>query len=322
MTRAPLILLPLTLLLGCPGDPAGAQATGASGATKVAIQCNWLPEPQFGGIYHAAQAGIFAKHGIDADVRKGGPDIPAVQMAAAGQVEFALAAADEVIRIREGGADVVAVFATYQTAPQGLMTHGERGVATLEELLRAEGTLAVQPGLAYVKYLERTVGIQAKLVPYQGGLGQYMASRERLDFAQQCFVTSEPLAAEREGAPARVFLVADSGFNPYTSVVITRRDYLEQHPETVKGVVAALREGWRGYLDDPSAANAHMHALNGSMDLETFSAAAAAQESLIDTGAPLGSMTLARWEELQRQLVEIEAVEGSGKPADCFVSLE
>ena len=83
-----------------------------------------------------AQAmGAFAERGLEVTIRKGGPDVPAVQMCASGQVEFALAAADEVLRIREDGADVVSVFATYQTAPQGIMTYADRGVDSLESLL-------------------------------------------------------------------------------------------------------------------------------------------------------------------------------------------
>ena len=45
-------------------------------------------------------------------------------------------------------------------------------------------------------------------------------------------------------AVARLFLVADSGYNPYTTVLVTTREHLEQNPEEVKRVVAAVRAGW------------------------------------------------------------------------------
>ena len=47
---------------------------------------------------------------------------------------------------------------------------------------------------------------------------QFLADK---DFAQQCFVFSEPVAAKHKGADTKVFLIADSGYNPYTGVVIT-----------------------------------------------------------------------------------------------------
>ncbi len=328
MTVAPRSLAPLLLLAlaGCPAEKTPLGSEGSPTLTKVSIQLNWLPEPQFGGSHTAKALGIFETHGLDVTVRKGGPDVPAVQMAASGKVEFALAAADEVIRIREAGADVVAVWATYQTAPQGIMTHASRGVNSFEELFAAGGTLAVQPGLAYVEFLRKKHDMSGvKVVTYQGGIGQFLASKDSKDFAQQCFVTSEPLAAKREGIEPKVFLIAESGFNPYTSVVITRRDYLEKNRAVVKSMVEALAEGWRSYLDDPRAGNAVMQKLNPSMDAATFKAAADAQKPLIETEATktagLGSMTLERWTELNDQLKALGTVKGTVNPADCFVTL-
>jgi len=47
-------------------------------------------------------------------------------------------------------------------------------------------------------------------------------------------VTSEPIAARQKGGDPAVFLIADAGFNPYTTVVITRRELLTKSPELVK----------------------------------------------------------------------------------------
>ena len=56
-------------------------------------------------------------------------------MVTAKQVSFGIASADEVVLARDRGSDVVAMFATYQTCPQGLMTHAARGLDSLEALL-------------------------------------------------------------------------------------------------------------------------------------------------------------------------------------------
>ncbi len=52
-----------------------------------------------------------------------------------------------------------------------------------------------------------------------------------------------------------VFLVADTGYNPYTAVVITSGDLLRHQAALVRSVVEALREGWKQYLTDPALAN-------------------------------------------------------------------
>lgn len=296
-------------------------AANADSLAKVTLQLNWVPEPEFGGIYQAEQDGTFARNGLDVQVMAGGAGAPTWQLVAQAKTDFAVASADEVLIAREKQADVVAIFATYQTCPQGIMVHASRGLKTIADVFGG-GTLAVEPGLPYVNFLKNKYGFdKIKLVAYDGGPASFMHDA---NFAQQCFVTSEPLAAAKAGADPQVFLIADSGYNPYTGVVITRGQYIREHPEQVKAMIAALRSGWQSYLDDPSKANAAMHALNADMDLPTFAAAAAAQKPLIQTEATrqsgLGSMTLARWQTLAAQLVDLGVLKNPPpSPADCFV---
>ena len=53
--------------------------------------------------------------------------------------------------------------------------------------------------------------------------------------------TSEPLTAARAGLKVTTFLVAESGYNPYTTVLVTTREHLQQNPDEVKRMVAAVR---------------------------------------------------------------------------------
>src|SRR5438093_12867600 len=92
----------------------------AVAAEKIKIQLNWVPEPEFGGIYAAKETGAFAKHNLDVTIAAGGAGTPTWQLVAAGKCDYAVASADEVIIARPQGTDVVAIFATYQTNPQGL----------------------------------------------------------------------------------------------------------------------------------------------------------------------------------------------------------
>src|SRR5881397_3549501 len=86
-------------------------------SAQSAIALNWVPEPEFGGIYEAQRGGAFAKHDLDVTIQPGGAGAPTWQLVASGKVPFAVASADEVVIARSRGADVVAVFAIYQTCP-------------------------------------------------------------------------------------------------------------------------------------------------------------------------------------------------------------
>ena len=320
LAPAPLATLFALAALTCLG--LGACSGGAEREGQVAIALNWKPEPEFGGLFEARRTGAFARRGLEVEIT-GGPGAPVVQMVAAGQVAFGIAAADEVMIARDRGTDIVAVYATYQTNPQGIMVHAARGVDSLAALFASDGgTLAVEPGVAYVQWFEKRYDLSRfRIVPYGFSIAPFLSDPR---MAQQVFVTSEPIAARRQGADPRVFLIADSGFDPYAAVVIATGERLRERRAEVDAFVAALREGWRAYLDEPGPANAEMGPQNPEMDAETFSLGAAAQVPLIETeftrAHGLGAMSLERWTTLGEQLRELGLLDHPPDPAACFLA--
>ena len=315
--RLAVLLGLLALLLGCSRSEDKGAAAG--GPAKVKLALNWIPEPEFGGFYAAREVGAFKRAGLEVEILGGGAGVPVVQMVAGGQVDFGIAGADELLTARARGADVIPIFAVFQKSPQGIMVHASRGAKGIADVL-ASGSLAIEAGPPHTAFLKKKYGFdKAKILPYDGGVARFVVDK---DFAQQCFITSEPIAARRKGADPQVFLIADEGFNPYVVLVITRKALWKEKPDQVKAFVRATREGWRAYLDDPTAANAAMAPLNTAMDAETFTAAATAQKPLIETeetkNGKLGVMQRERWETLGKQLVELGIIE-KAPPVDDYL---
>jgi NitT/TauT family transport system substrate-binding protein len=319
------LLLVLALLAfgeGCSKHSAAGLGAGdaALAGTKLTLALNWVPEPEFGGFYAAREIGAYRRQGFDVEIRGGGAGVPVIQMVATGRADFGTVGGDELVTARARGADVVAVFATFQTSPQGIMVHASRQLGGLRDVFQS-GTLAIEPGLAYASYLKTLYPWQGvTIVPYDGGVARFLADPT---FAQQCYVTSEPIAAKRQGGDPQVFLVADAGFNPYTTVVVARRELVTQKPEMVAAFVAASAEGWQSYLSDPGPTNALLGRLNASMDAETLAAAAEAQKPLIENDLTkregLGVMTTERWQTLATQLADLKVIESAPPTAELFV---
>ncbi len=303
------------------------QTSNNSGLTRAKLQLNWVPEPEFGGFYAARESGAFKKNSLDVDLVPGGASTPTLQMAAAGNVQFAVISGDELVIARSRGDDMVALFAVYQTCPQGIMTHAARGLKEIGDIFRNPGTLAIEQGLPYSKYLEKKYGFsKLTVVPYSG-LNLELFLRDP-NFAQQCFVTSEPIQARRAKADPQTFLLADAGYNPYTAVMVTRGDHLKKNAAAASAMIRACREGWEAYLKDPAPTNAVMQKLNPMMDAQTFEESAKAQAPLIQTEqtrtAGLGSMTSERWKTLIGQLIDLGTIEKDKAPSadQCFFKLE
>ncbi|HEY4159306.1 MAG TPA: ABC transporter substrate-binding protein [Polyangiaceae bacterium] len=305
----------VALLVACRGkkDAPEASQSQALGPHHVTLALDWVPEPEFGGFYAGRETGAYKRRGIELEVQGGGAGAPVVQEVATGRVDFGTVGADALIGARAHGADVVAVFATFQKSPQGIMVHASRKLATLEDAFHS-GTLALETGLAYASFLKAKFSWSGvKVVPYDGGVAHFLADP---NFGQQCYVTSEPIAAKKQGGDPQVFMIADSGFNPYVTVVITRRELIDKNPELVKSFVAASRDGWQSYLAAPQATNELLHRLNPALDPSSLAAAAAAEKELIagDDAARLGigAMTRARWAALASELLALKLID---KPA-------
>ncbi|MGN6626458.1 MAG: ABC transporter substrate-binding protein [Tepidisphaeraceae bacterium] len=306
------------LVLAC-----GFAGCSKQDASDVTLQLDWKPEPEFGGFYAADVTGAFAKHGLHVTITPGGAGTPTIELLGAGKVPFAIVSSDEIPKARESGAKVVALFAVYQTHPQAIMTRASRGFKDISDIFSHPGTLAMEQGLPYSNFLKAKYGFdKLKIVP--SPFGDLTVYRTDPNYAMQCFATAEPLAAAKTEFPPQTFLIADSGYNPYATVLATTDDYLKAHPETVKAMVAAVRDGWQAYLSDATATNAAMGKLNPTMDADTFTASSEKQKPLIETpdtkANGLGSMTVARWQTLIDQLKTLKVIDSDIKPEECFVS--
>src|SRR5438128_12684763 len=65
--------------------------SSALGADKIKLALNWVPEPEFGGIYAAQQQHFFANNGLDVEIQPGGAGTPTWQLVATGKVDYAVA---------------------------------------------------------------------------------------------------------------------------------------------------------------------------------------------------------------------------------------
>lgn len=309
-------------LLAC-SKPERSGAAADAGPVKVKLALNWVADPEFGGFYAAREGGAFQKNGLDVEIMGGGAGSPVVQMVASGRVEFGISGSDEVLTARARGADIVPLFAVFQTSPHAIMAHRSRGAKGIPDLLTS-GTLAIEPGLPYAAFLKKKYGFdRATITPYDGGVARFLVDKNH---AQQCFITSEPLVAKKGGADPAVFLIADEGFNPYLIVGITRRELWTTKPDLVRAFRRASLLGWRAYLDDPGPGNAVIAKQNPSFNADMLREVAAVQRPLIETEETkkkgLGTMSRERWEAMGKQLVDLGLIDRAPPVDDYLVPLE
>ncbi|MGA8409347.1 MAG: ABC transporter substrate-binding protein [Candidatus Acidiferrales bacterium] len=289
------------------------------GLTKVILQADWYPQPEHGGFYTALVKGYYKDEGLDVDIESGSPYLSPYQRVAAGGAQFGMGASDRILESVADGQPLIAVAATMQHDPQGIMVRKNSPVRTFADL--NGHTVAVQAGSTWFRYLAvkyRLTNVQE--VPATMSVANFIADP---NYIQQAFATSEPFFALQAGIETRVLLVSDAGFNPYR-VMFTTQSFLHQHPDVVARFVRASVRGWREYLNDPSAAHAALLKLNPALSPQWmqfswqqlrdghFVAGEAAD------GSQMGQMDPARWTTLYQQLLELKVIDKQFDPASAY----
>ena len=286
---------------------------------KVRLATDWYPQPEHGGFYHALMKGYYRDAGLDVEILAGGPNAFSTQRVATGAAEFGMGSTDDVLMANERGIPVIAVGATMQHDPQGIMVHEGSPVRSFGDL--GGRTVAVTPGTTWFPYLVKRYqlkGVQERAHTFS--IGAFLKDPA---YIQQCFLTSEPFFAKEAGAMTRVLLISESGYDPYR-VFFTRRDLAKAKPELVRAFVHASVRGWREYIAEPSVAHAEVSRRNPELTPAKMAFShAALRDMKFVLGDPAkgdapGVMSRARWESQLSLLRDLGVLKGRFPMGDAW----
>ncbi|ACT04736.1 MULTISPECIES: ABC transporter substrate-binding protein [unclassified Paenibacillus] len=311
------VLLAAALTLSACGD---SKSSGDSKElTKVSQVTNWFAEPEHGGQYAALDKGFYKDAGLDMTIQSGGPGISSTQIVAGGKAEFGMGQADEILLARQNGIPLVAIAATFQKNPQGIMFHKGQ----FKDITELNGNkIFVGSGVVFWEYLKKAYSLdKVTEMKYTGSLANFVADPKA---ATQIYITSEPFSMQQEGVDVDYFLNYDLGYKQYGNVLYTTEDFLKKHPDTVKAYVEASIKGWDYYKDHSEEINKVMQEKNPDLKLEAMAYGAKAQEPLVYGGDAetngVGYMSKDIWSGLQAQLVDMGLLKEAEPIEDVFTN--
>ncbi|MBZ9807780.1 ABC transporter substrate-binding protein [Mesorhizobium sp. ESP-6-2] len=289
-----------------------ASTLGAAANEKVTFGTNWLAEPEHGGYYQAVADGTYAACGLDVTIMQGGPQVSGRPMLLAGKIDFymggnLLSAFDAV----QQGIPMRVVAADFQKDPQVIMSHPGEGLDKWEDLKNAEQYILGDEGAqTFFQWMIIELGFDAaKRVPYTYNTAPFLANKKSI---QQGYFTSEPFAVKKEGGfVPNQFLLADYGWDTYSTTVEVMQDTIDKKPEVVQCFVDGSAKGWYKYLyGDNKAANDMIKKDNPDMTDEqiAFSIEQMKKFGLADSGDTeklgIGAMNEARIKSFYDKMVK------------------
>jgi NitT/TauT family transport system substrate-binding protein len=281
---------------------------------KVSYGTNWLAEAEHGGFYQAVVDGTYKKYGLDVTIVQGGPNAANSALLISGKIDFYMGGPQEEISAVEQGIPIVDVAAIFQKDPQVLIAHPDAGVDKFEDLSKLPTLFLSKDG--YVSYFEwMKANFQGfrddQFKPYNFSSAPFLADKNS---AQQGYLTSEPYEIQKQaGFEPKVFLLADAGYAPYSTMITTQASTVANKPDLVQRFVSASIEGWYNYLyGDNAAANELIKKDNPDMTdgQIAYSIAKMKEYGILESGDALtkgiGCMTDEHYKKFFDQMVQIK----------------
>ncbi len=306
--------------LGLAAGGASALALGsgarAQARDKVRFGTNWLAQAEHGGYYQAVADGTYAKAGLDVEIVMGGPQTNGRLMLLTGRLDYYMGGnmIQPFLAVKENVPTVV-IASIFQKEPQCLIAHPGQGFDTFLDLKKCNNLMLSKEGQAsYFQWMKAEFGFRDEQVrPYTFSAAPFLADKKS---AMQGYVTSEPYAIEKEAKfKPNVFLLADNGFDTYSTMIETRSDVVTGKADITQRFVDASITGWYNYMyGDNAAANALIKRANPDMTDDKIAAGIALmkQYGIVDSGDSLrlgiGAMSDAQMKSFFDKMVKAGVV--------------
>lgn len=309
-----------SVLVQLPGRSASAQMLD-----KVSYQTSWRAQAEHGGFYQAVAAGLYKKHGIDCDLRMGGPQISLSQLLMGGRVDMVMSSGLESLNYAKEDLPFFCIAAIFQKDPQVLISHAGTGADSIDKLKGRTILIGAGGRVSYWPFLKAKYGYtDEQMKPYTFNLAPFLADK---NLVQQGFISSEPYAMRQAGANPNPMLIADAGFDNYNTTITTSKKFAAEKKDVVQRFVTASLEGWAQYLKGGpaiEAANALIKKDNPDMtdDKIEYAIKVMNENGIALSGDALtmgiGAMTDARWARFYTSMAEVGVVPKGVDPKKAY----
>jgi len=309
--------LPRALTAGLVALIAALMPARAQTLDKVSFGTNWVAEAEHGGFFQAVADGTYKKYGLEVTIVPGGPNTNNRMLLTAGKLDFFMSANTlQAFDAVTNKVPLITVAAMFQKDPLVLLTHPEVKIGKLDDFKPLTLLVSKEGLTTYFQWLKSEYGFsESRVKPYTFNPQPFIVNKQS---AMQGYVTSEPYAVQKAaGFKPNVTLMADYGWNAYSTLIETRTEIVDKKPDLVQRFVDASIIGWYNYLyGDNKPANEMIKKMNPDMtdELIAYSVAKMKEYGIVDSGDAtrdgIGAMTDARVASFFDKMVRAGVVKG------------
>ena len=282
-------------------------------AKDVTLLMDWFPQGNQ-SVFWQSQFDTKFNADMKIKIKSGGPKINTAAAVAAGQVDFGLQASDSVMAANSKGAGLVAIFANLDHVPYTLVFHPNQGIKSVKDLQGRR--FAVKKGVTYWIWVKNEFGITADEFPLKGVLGLFARTPGMFQQGYSLFL---PARLAAKGVPTEQITLESLGYRPYSTLFTTQK-MIDENPELVQKVINQLRKSFVKSLNNPKPTADFILSKSKKVNREIHMNAInlMKKDFLPKDYSKLGCMTSARWDELAKQLKQVNVIPADFNPSSSY----
>ena len=254
------LFIALTAAIGIAGSLVAASPAAAE--TKLKMVLNWKYQGPQGWFFLAQDRGYFKKAGIDITMDQGNGSGAPIPLVASGTYDVGFGDINALIQFAATKPEEapIAVYVMYNQPPFTIAVRADSSIKTPKDLegktlggAAGDGALKLFPAFCKIAKIDCTT---IKTTNMQPSLREQMLMKKEVDGVFG-YVNTIRFSAKLMGVAdkdIRYIKYGDYGMDLYSNAIIVSKKLTQEHPEVVKGLIAAINHGLEDSLKDPDAA--------------------------------------------------------------------
>lgn len=209
---------------------------------KMSLRLKWLIYSSFAHHLVAAEKGLYAKQGLQVEIKPGGPGIDAIKSVALGEDDIGLASYAQILLARQQGVPVVAIAEEYIESGVVFMSLKDSGITKPQDFIGKKVGLipGSDTGTVYDALMAKEGIDRSKITEIPVGSDMAPLFNNTVDIWTVAFISNQPIVAESKGFPVNIIDPKDYGIRVGGNVVFTTEKNLKEKRSELKRFVRAM----------------------------------------------------------------------------------
>lgn len=222
----------------------GTPVKASKNPESVTIQLNWKNQFQFAGYYVARELGFYRDVGLTVFIREFDTDTVVTEAVLSKRAQFGVGRASLILESMKGK-PITLLSAIFQHSPFVLLSKKRSDLQRVADL-KGKRIMVTDDAvnMASITAMLTANGIRA---------GDFIAQKHTFDIeglisgdtaAIAAYISNEPYQMGKRGLDYTIFSPRDQGFDFYSDILFTSREFYQNNPELVARFNHASLKGW------------------------------------------------------------------------------